>query len=146
MPPHTKAASEKSRERTSGSAVIPGMNTLDVVITDAPLSDSQLAVVRLSSFFHRRDLTPPEKASACKQLLDLNPGWKAQDLAALLHVDPSMITRLLSPSKCTPTVVEAFKAGVLPPPVAAQNGDNLAPPGAMESVKTHRWKLGNQAS
>lgn len=97
--------------RRARAAMLVGLKTLDAIITDEPLSESQINLVRLTSFFHREDLTAFEKWSACKQILELNPGWMAKDLAAHLHVDPSMVTRLLSPSKCTRGWQEALKEG-----------------------------------
>jgi ParB/RepB/Spo0J family partition protein len=96
-------------ERRWRAACLVGLEALDVIITDVALSDSQMAIVRLTSFFHSEDLTAYEKWSACKQLLELNPGWHAKDLAEQLHVDPSMVTRLLSPSRCIPAWQEALK-------------------------------------
>jgi ParB family chromosome partitioning protein len=98
-------------ERRWKASGLVGLATLDAIITDAVLTDSQITMVRLTSFFHREDLTAYEKWSACKQLLGLNPGWHAKDLAEQLHIDPSMVTRLLSPSKCIPPWQEALKEG-----------------------------------
>ena len=98
-------------ERRFRAAMVVGLSELDVIITDAALSDSQINLMRLTSFFHREDLTAFEKWSACNQILELNPGWMAKDLAGHLHIDPSMVTRLLSPSKCTPSWQEALKDG-----------------------------------
>ena len=98
-------------ERRWRAACLVGLETLDAIITDTPLTDSQIAMVRLISFFHREDLTAYEKWRACQQLLELNPGWHAKDLAEQLHVDPSMVTRLLSPSRCIPAWQEALKQG-----------------------------------
>jgi ParB/RepB/Spo0J family partition protein len=98
-------------ERRWRAGCLVRLETLDAIITDAALTDSQVAMVRLTSFFHREDLTAYEKWQACKQLLELNPGWHAKDLAEQLHVDPSMVTRLLSPSKCIPAWQEALKEG-----------------------------------
>jgi ParB family chromosome partitioning protein len=98
-------------ERRWRAADLVGLETLDVIITDAALTDTEVNVVRLTSFFHREDLTAFEKWNACKQQLELSPGWTARDLAETLHVDPSMVTRLLSPSKCIPSWQEALKEG-----------------------------------
>ena len=43
------------------------------------------------------------------RLLELNPGWQNQDLARCVKLDPSTVTRLLSPSKCVAEVVEALR-------------------------------------
>jgi len=98
-------------ERRWRAAKLVGLEKLDAIITDAALTDSEMNLVRLTSFFHREDLTAFEKWSACKQMLELNPGWLAKDLAEHLHIDPSMVTRLLSPSKCTQGWQAALKEG-----------------------------------
>ena len=43
----------------------------------------------------------------------MNPGWQMKDLADFLHVDPSSVTRIVSPSRCTPAWQEALKDGKL---------------------------------
>jgi ParB/RepB/Spo0J family partition protein len=98
-------------ERRWRAADLVGLEMLDVIITDAALTDTEMNVVRLTSFFHREDLTAYEKWNACKQLLELNSGWLAKDLSDNLHIDPSMVTRLLSPSKCIPAWQEVLKEG-----------------------------------
>ena len=54
-------------ERRWRAAKLVGLEKLDAIITDAVLSDSQINLVRLTSFFHREDLTAFEKWSACQQ-------------------------------------------------------------------------------
>jgi ParB/RepB/Spo0J family partition protein len=98
-------------ERRWRAAKLVGVETLDAIITDAALTDTQISVMRLTSFFHREDLTAWEKWNACQRLVELNPGWQSKDLAAHLKVDPSSITRLLSPSKCTTAWQDALKSG-----------------------------------
>ena len=88
-----------------------GLEKLDVIITDQPLTDNQLRSIRLTSFFHKADLTPAEKWQACAELMAANPTWGMQDLSRLLHIDPSMVTRLLSPSKCIVPWQDALKSG-----------------------------------
>ena len=100
-------------ERRWRAAMLAGLETLDAIITDAALSDSQINLIRLTSFFHREDLTAFEKWSACRQILELNPGWLAKDLAEHLNIDPSMVTRMLSPSKCTLGWQAALKEGTV---------------------------------
>ena len=42
-----------------------------------------------------------------------NPTWQLKDLADALHMDPSSVTRILSPSKCIPEWQEALAAGTV---------------------------------
>jgi len=100
-------------ERRWRAAKLVGLEKLTVIITDAALTDTQINVIRLTSFIHREDLSAHEKWLACQRLLELNPDWLAKDLAAHLHIDPSMVTRLLSPSKCIAVWQEALKAGTV---------------------------------
>jgi len=86
-----------------------GIKELPVIITDKP--EAEIAGIRLATVFHKADLTGAEKWLACSEILVTHPDWQMKDLADFLHVDPSMLTRLLSPSKCIPAWQEALKAG-----------------------------------
>ncbi|MCE9565754.1 MAG: ParB/RepB/Spo0J family partition protein [Planctomycetes bacterium] len=98
-------------ERRLRAAKLVGLEKLDVILTDAALTDSQINVIRLTSFFHREDLSAYEKYLACADLMAANPSWQMKDLAETLKLDASMVTRILSPSKCIEPWVMAFKAG-----------------------------------
>ncbi|QEL18774.1 ParB/RepB/Spo0J family partition protein [Limnoglobus roseus] len=100
-------------ERRFRAAKLAGLATLDVVISEEPLTDSQLRIFQLTENVHRADLTGFEKWQACVELQQLNPQWMAKDLAQHLHLDPSMVTRILSPSKCIVPAQEALAAGKL---------------------------------
>lgn len=80
-------------------------------VLDREITESEFRILNLTENFQRCDLTAYEKAKACKELLDLNPGWKSKGVAEHLHIDPSMITRLLSLFSCIPAVQEAAAAG-----------------------------------
>lgn len=97
-------------ERRLRAAKLVGLEKLDVIITDLKLSQVQVATIRLATFFHRADLSVYEKWQACKQLMEMN-GWPGVELARHLHLDPSTVTRLLSPSKCIPEAQEALRDG-----------------------------------
>ena len=73
------------------AAKMVGLDKLDVIITDQPLSDNQLRSIRLTSFFHKADLTPAEKWQACAELLVANPTWGMKDLSDRLHIDPGVV-------------------------------------------------------
>lgn len=95
------------------AAKLVGVKELDCVITDEPLTKSDIRLIQITENIHRADLVPAEKWRACQELLDLNPAWQQKDLADHLKLDTSMVTRLLSPGKCIPAVQEAFIAGLL---------------------------------
>lgn len=98
-------------ERRYRAAKLVGLPELMVIVTEEALTETQVRVFQLTENVHRADLTGHEKWQACVELQQLNPQWMAKDLAEHLKLDPSMVTRLLSPSKCIPAVQEALAAG-----------------------------------
>lgn len=97
-------------ERRWRAAGLVGLAELDVIVTDTALTLAETQVIRLTGFFHRQGLTAPEQTDAVAELLKLNAGWTNKDVAACLHVDASSITRLLSPLRCVPEVLAAYRA------------------------------------
>jgi ParB family transcriptional regulator, chromosome partitioning protein len=98
-------------ERRYRAAQLVGLPELEVIITDRKLSDSEIRLIQLAENMHRADLTGYEKWLGCAELMMMNPHWQMKNLAEDMHLDPSMVTRLLSPSKCIPAWQEALKAG-----------------------------------
>ena len=98
-------------ERRLRAAELFGIKELSVIITDRVLRDTEIRLIQLAENIHRADLTGYEKWVACYELLTLNPAWNQKDLADHLHLDPSQVTRLLSPSKCVQEAQDALKAG-----------------------------------
>lgn len=88
------------------------LKTLKAIVSNRPLTDSELRSAQLMLSVHRAALTAGEMYQACYELLQLN-SWNAKQLAEHLKLDPSMITRILSPSDCIPAVREALAAGHL---------------------------------
>jgi ParB family chromosome partitioning protein len=98
-------------ERRYRAARLVGLETLDVIITEEALSESQLRILQLTENLHRADLKDCEKWRACEELLRLNPGWANKDLAAHLKLGESTVTKYLAPSRCIPDVQQALEAG-----------------------------------
>jgi ParB/RepB/Spo0J family partition protein len=86
-----------------------GETEVDVLVTSQELDDKAVLEVGLTTAIHRADLSGFDKFQACMRLLELNPGWQYQDLARCVKLDPSTVTRLLSPSKCAAEVVAALR-------------------------------------
>jgi ParB/RepB/Spo0J family partition protein len=97
-------------ERRFRAARLAGLESLEVKILDEQLSESQIKVYQLTENLQRTDLSGPEKWQGCQELKRIN-GWSNRELAGHLHLDPSSVTRILSPSDCIPAVQEAFLAG-----------------------------------
>ncbi|MBE7557939.1 ParB/RepB/Spo0J family partition protein [bacterium] len=98
-------------ERRLRAAKLVGLAELQVVISEEPLSESQLRIFQLTENVHRADLRDSEKFRACEELLRLNPGWTNKDLAAHLKLGESTVTKYLSPGRCISEVQEALEAG-----------------------------------
>ena len=94
-------------------AELVGIKELSAIITEKPLSDFEIRIIQLTENHHRADLSGFERWRASAELMSLNPHRQMKDLADHLKVDPSMVTRMLSPSKCIVPVQEALKAGRL---------------------------------
>lgn len=102
-------------ERRWRAGKLVGLESLLVIITEKPLTPQELAVTRLTTFFHRADLSHYERLGACKELLRLHPGWRAKDLCDHLHVDPGTMSKILAADKVCGPVLEAFAAGKIGP-------------------------------
>lgn len=98
-------------ERRLRAAKLVGLAELQVVISEEPLSESQLRIFQLTENVHRADLRDSEKFRACEELLRLNSGWTNKDLAAHLKLGESTVTKYLSPGRCIAEVQEALEAG-----------------------------------
>jgi len=98
-------------ERRYRAAKLVGLATLEVKIADEQLSESQVRVWQLTENMQRADLTGHEKWQGCAELMCMNPSWAMKDLAEHLRLDPSMVTKLLSPSKCIAEVQQALAEG-----------------------------------
>ena len=93
------------------AAKIAQLKELHAIITDKLLSESEVRIIQFTENMHRADLSGSEKWQGAAELLRLNAGWQMKDLAEHLHLDPSSVTRLMSPSKCIPAAQEALRAG-----------------------------------
>jgi ParB/RepB/Spo0J family partition protein len=98
-------------ERRYRAAMLVGLASLQVIVTDEPLTEAEVRAIQLTENIHRADLTGYEKWQACRELMELNPDWQGKDLAEHLHLDPSMVTRLMSPSQCVQAVQDALRDG-----------------------------------
>ncbi len=93
------------------AALLVKIKQLATIITDEKLTESEIKMIQLTENMARMNLSGFEQFKACEELMRLNPSWTAKDLAAHLHKDNSLITRIMAPSKCIPDVQEALKQG-----------------------------------
>ena len=94
------------------AAELVGLESLDVKIPDAELSDADVKACQLVENMHRRDLTDYEKWVAFTDWLAMRPDAEQKDLAAEVALDASTITRYTTMSMLIPEVQEAFKNGL----------------------------------
>lgn len=88
-----------------------GLKDAPALIYPSSLTPAQRRVVTLTENLHRKEMADAEVYTLCRELLELNPDWKRQDLAAHLAKSPGMVTQYLSPDDLIPEAREAFLAG-----------------------------------
>jgi len=88
-----------------------GWDEIEVKIIEGPITVSDLRAITLCENLHRADLTGWEKWQALCELMCMHQGWQLKDLAGEVSLGQSLLTRYLSPSKCTAAWQEALKAG-----------------------------------
>ncbi|WP_437193972.1 ParB/RepB/Spo0J family partition protein [Planctomicrobium sp. SH527] len=98
-------------ERRLRAAKLVGLTELSVVVSDEPMTETELRIFQLAENIHRADLTDAEKWQACEELLRLNPGWSNKDLASHLKLAESTVTKYLSASRCILEVQQALASG-----------------------------------
>jgi ParB family chromosome partitioning protein len=96
-------------ERRLRAAPLAGLTELLTIITDRMLSDSEIRLIQLTENMQREDLSGYEQWLGCAELMFMNPTWQMKDLAAELKKDASSMTRILSPSRCSPAWQNALK-------------------------------------
>ena len=99
--------------RRYAAAQLAGLEFLNVIIVEEGLSDSDAKMIELTENRHRSQLTGYEKWIGDAEWLCMNPGAELKDLAVAMSVDPSTITREMSPSKCVGEVQDALKNGLI---------------------------------
>jgi ParB family transcriptional regulator, chromosome partitioning protein len=92
-------------------AIAAGLKELPVVILSAAMSEGEFLTLQMLENVQRADLCQYDLWQGCVRLMAANKGWKLQDLAKALSLDPSTVTKLMSPSKVVPSAVEALKGG-----------------------------------
>lgn len=98
-------------ERRFRAAQLIGLPQLAVIITDRPLSDTEIRLIQLAENLHRADLSAWEKYQSCAEILSGNPTWQLKELAEAIHLDASTVTRIMSAGKCSPAWQAALRDG-----------------------------------
>jgi ParB family transcriptional regulator, chromosome partitioning protein len=92
------------------AAIEAGLKEIQVVVLDTPMTEAQYRVLNLTENFIRAELKPIEQVDGVEELARLNPELSNKEIADLLALDPSMVTRLRAVAKC-PTARTALAEG-----------------------------------
>jgi len=98
-------------ERRWRAAQLVGLESLDVVVCEGALPESEIRVIQLTTTLQKQDLIPQDHVHACIGLMDLEPHWTRRECAERLGVDPSLLTRWLSYLEVCSEVQMAFDEG-----------------------------------
>ena len=98
-------------ERTLRAAKLAGLTHVEVKVLEGDLSPREIKKLQLIENLMREGLSDAEIYLACQELMELHPDWLKKDLAAELHFDPSMMTRIFAVDELIPEAKEQFLAG-----------------------------------
>jgi ParB family transcriptional regulator, chromosome partitioning protein len=98
-------------ERTLRAAKLAGLTRVEVKILEGDPSPGEIKKLQLIENLMREGLSDAEIYLACRELMELHPEWLKKDLAAELHFDNSMMTRILSVDELIPEAKEKFLEG-----------------------------------
>jgi ParB-like chromosome segregation protein Spo0J len=100
-----------SGNRRGLAALLVGLETVEVEVLPAMPSESLLLMYQFAENFFREGVSDWDKCQTSYRLLQLNTTWKGKDVAEFLRIDPSMVVRLMSFTKCCVEVRNALRDG-----------------------------------
>jgi ParB family transcriptional regulator, chromosome partitioning protein len=98
--------------RRTAAAKLAGLEWLDAIDVGDEVSDAQAKQIEITETFHRVEFTDQQKWMLLSECLIASPGMDQKDLAAVVDLDASSITRYTTMSRAIPEVQEAFKNGL----------------------------------
>ena len=100
--------------RLAAVLLVAGPNAeIPICITDEPLDESIKLEIMMQSAIHTRGLSAYEEYLGARQWLEQNPGASAEQLGERIGRKPAMMSRMLSLSRCIPSVKEAAASGLI---------------------------------
>ena len=100
--------------RLAGVLLVAGPDVeVPVCITDEQVDESAKLEIMIQSAIHTRGLSAYEEFVGASQWMERNPGATAEQLGERIGRKPSMMSRMLSLSRCVPAVKEAAASGQL---------------------------------
>lgn len=102
-----------SGERRWRAAKLAGSSTIDCYFHDGNLTHSEVLEEQLIENLLREDLQPIEEAKSFSRLMQIN-GWTGKQLADVLHIPASKVTRSLSLLNLPPDIQVQVASGLVP--------------------------------
>lgn len=99
--------------RRHAAAELVGKPDLDVIIIDEDLTPSEITALQIVSATQCKKLTGHELYLGVYEILQCNPGKPLKEIAEMVSMDPSMVTRILAASKLDAKGMQAFADGKL---------------------------------
>lgn len=93
------------------AAVEAKLRAIPVIRLKKPLSETEFLAHQLAENEVRADLSDPEVYLAVSEVRQLNPKMTNAELAAVVHKDASMLTRIFAVDRLIPSAREAFLGG-----------------------------------
>ncbi len=101
-------------ERRYRAAIAAGLTAVPCIFVESELTEAEILEEQLVENLLREDLNPIEEAESFRRYMELL-GCPAKDLAHLLKISPSKVTRALSLLKLPEAVQEQLAAGQISP-------------------------------
>lgn len=98
-------------ERRLRAAALSGLESLDAILVDEPMTATELRVMQLVSAIHRAELPAWDVYQGCYEIAQRNPDKKDKELAELVSIAPESLCKIMAPSKCIPEVRKAMQEG-----------------------------------
>lgn len=99
-------------ERRFRAAALAGLPSIQAIIVEGELTESQIIREQVIENALREDLRPTEQGKAFKDLMEAN-GFNGKELASYLHVAPSTISRRIAVLELSDELQEKVDSGEL---------------------------------
>lgn len=127
-------------ERRWRATKLAGLKSIDCIVADGQLSDSEILREQILENAIREDLKPTEQGRAFDALM-AQEGWNGKQLAEELHISPSTVSRALGLLKLPQDIQAKVDRGVLPIVEALKGGEKPAPKQASRKRPSKQKKI-----
>jgi ParB family transcriptional regulator, chromosome partitioning protein len=121
-------------ERRYRAARLAGLASIPAIVEEQPSSPTQVLQKQLIANCQREDLTPVEKATALRELMQ-STGWPAKEAATKLGLSGATVSRLLAVLKLPEEILKQVESGAIPVSAAYELA-RVADPGRQSELAT----------